>query len=43
MFLRSEVKKDDVQAAIRVMLDSFIQSQKHSVAKLIQAKFKNFS
>jgi len=42
MHLRPEVKKEDVQAAIRVMLQSFIQTQKHSVSKLIQQKFKQF-
>ena len=40
MHLRSEVKKEDVDLAIRVMLRSFVQTQKHSVSKIIQQKFK---
>ena len=36
------MKREDVQVAIRVMLNSFVQTQKHSVAKLIQGKFKSF-
>ena len=42
MYLRSEVKREDAQVAIKVMMNSFIQTQKHSVAKLIQNKFRVF-
>jgi DNA replicative helicase MCM subunit Mcm2 (Cdc46/Mcm family) len=42
MHLRSEVKKEDVDVAIRVMLRSFVQTQKHSVAKLIEQKFRQY-
>lgn len=43
MHLRSEVKKEDVQAAIKVMLESFVQSQKYSVAKQVQARLKRYT
>jgi hypothetical protein len=34
--------KEDVQVAIRQMLRSFIQTQKVSVSKLIDRKFRHF-
>lgn len=42
MHLRPEVRQEDVKLAIRVMLRSFVQSQKHSLSKLIQNKFKEY-
>ena len=36
MHLRSYVREDDVNVAIRVMLDSFIGSQKLTVAKQLR-------
>lgn len=45
MHLRSEVKKEDVEVAIRVMLRSFFQTQKNSTAKDFPSIFRkwNFS
>ena len=42
MHLREFVNDDDVDVAISVMLQSFIQSQKFSVARIIQKKFINY-
>ena len=36
------MSKEDVGVGISVMLESFIQTQKHSVAKLIRRKFTPF-
>ncbi len=36
------MNNDDVDLAISVMLHSFIQSQKYSVARLIQKKFNHY-
>lgn len=42
MHLREVVRDEDVDVAINVMLESFIQSQKFSVAKMIRSKFNNY-
>jgi len=42
MHLREYVNNDDVDLAISVMLQSFIQSQKYSVARIIQKKFSHY-
>jgi len=42
MHLREFVNEDDVDVAISVMLGSFIQSQKFSVARIIQKKFIHY-
>jgi DNA replication licensing factor MCM2 len=42
MHLREFVNDDDVDVAISVMLSSFIQSQKFSVARIIQKKFIHY-
>ena len=42
MHLREYVRDDDVDLAISVMLESFIQSQKHAVARMIQRKFIHY-
>jgi DNA replication licensing factor MCM2 len=42
MHLRDNVNDIDVSVAISVMLDSFIQSQKFSVAKKIKSKFSHY-
>ena len=34
MHLRNEVEKEDVEVAIQVLLESFIQTLKHSTAKV---------
>ena len=39
MHLRSEVSKEDIEVGINCLLESFIQTQKHSVAKQIRKKF----
>lgn len=39
MHLRSEVRNDDVDLAISILLESFIQSQKVSVGRVIRKKF----
>jgi DNA replication licensing factor MCM2 len=39
MHLRSEVAKEDIEVGIKCILESFIQTQKHSVAKQIRKKF----
>lgn len=42
MHLRSYVSQEDVDMAIRVLLDSFISTQKFGVQKALQkVKFKN--
>ena len=42
MHLRENVRDDDVDVAISVMLDSFIQSQKFSIAKILRKKFNYY-
>jgi DNA replication licensing factor MCM2 len=42
MHLRDNVTDIDVSVAISVMLDSFIQSQKVSVARNLKKKFSHF-
>ena len=42
MILRNEVKKDDIDFAIRTMLNSFISTQKHNTANQIKKKFGNY-
>lgn len=42
MHLRDYVNNDDVDVAISVMLQSFIQSQKYSVARIITKKFSHY-
>lgn len=42
IYLRSEVRKEDVEVGIRCMLESFIRTQKHSVAKQIRKKFNSY-
>lgn len=42
MHLRDIVNEIDVDVAISVMLDSFIQSQKFSVAKQLRKKFNRY-
>eukprot|EP00743_Colponemidia_sp_Colp-15_P001012 GILK01001118.1.p1 GENE.GILK01001118.1~~GILK01001118.1.p1 ORF type:complete len:891 (+),score=144.69 GILK01001118.1:49-2721(+) len=40
--LRDHVRDDDVDAAITVMLESFIQSQKYSVGRALRRKFQGY-
>jgi len=42
MHLRNEVRNDDVDLAISVLLESFIQSQKISVGRVIRKKFNAY-
>eukprot|EP01016_Furgasonia_blochmanni_P032549 TRINITY_DN3356_c0_g1_i1.p1 TRINITY_DN3356_c0_g1~~TRINITY_DN3356_c0_g1_i1.p1 ORF type:complete len:298 (+),score=63.92 TRINITY_DN3356_c0_g1_i1:64-957(+) len=42
MHLRDYVRDDDIDLAISVMLESFIQSQKYSVARMIRKKFSSY-
>lgn len=42
MHLRDAVSSDDIDAAIRVMLESFIGTQKLSVQKVLRRKFRRF-
>ena len=42
MHLRKAVNDEDVDIAIRVMLDSFIGSQKYSVQRSLQRRFKKY-
>jgi len=42
MHLREYVNNDDVDLAIGVMLQSFISSQKYSVARIITKKFNHY-
>ncbi|EGR31577.1 mcm2-3-5 family protein, putative [Ichthyophthirius multifiliis] len=42
MHLREIVIDEDVDVAINVMLESFIQSQKYSVARMIRSKFSSY-
>jgi DNA replication licensing factor MCM2 len=42
MHLRSEVAKVDIEVGIKCILESFIQTQKYSVAKNIRKKFSSY-
>ncbi|KAJ0969281.1 hypothetical protein J5N97_022158 [Dioscorea zingiberensis] len=42
MHLRNYVSQEDVDMAIRVLLDSFISTQKYGVQKALQKRFKNY-
>lgn len=42
MHLRDHVRSDDIDLAIRVMLESFIQSQKHSVTSHLKRAFSRY-
>lgn len=42
MHLRDYVREDDVDLAIKITLQSFLQAQKVSVRKALQNKFKQF-
>ncbi|KAI3787309.1 hypothetical protein L1987_41687 [Smallanthus sonchifolius] len=42
MHLRQHVTQEDVDMAIRVLLDSFISTQKFGVQKALQKSFKNY-
>ena len=42
MHLRDHVRRDDVDLAIKVVLESFIQAQKVSVRKTLQKSFKKY-
>ena len=42
MHLREHVREDDINMAIRVMLESFIQVQKYSIRNTLQDRFKSF-
>lgn len=42
MHLRTEVTKQDVEEARRVMLKSFIKTQRFSVQQILYRKFKKY-
>lgn len=42
MHLRDYVRTDDIDFAINMLLDSFLQSQKASVARALSKKFEPF-
>ena len=42
MHLRDHVREDDVNVAIRVMLESFISAQKHAIMKPMRRKFRRY-
>ena len=42
MHLREHVRGDDINLAIEMMLNSFIQTQKYSIARQMNRKFANF-
>lgn len=42
MHLRSEINHEDINVSIECLLESFVQTQKHSVAKSIKRKFADF-
>lgn len=42
MHLRDHVRRDDVDLAIKVVLESFIQAQKVSVRKTLQRSFRKY-
>ena len=42
MHLREYVRSNDIDAAIEMLLDSFLQSQKTSIAKPLEKKFAKY-
>lgn len=42
MHLRDHVRSDDIDLAIKVMLESFLQSQKYSISKNLRKKFSQY-
>jgi DNA replication licensing factor MCM2 len=42
MHLREHVRADDIDLAIKVMLESFLQSQKFSISKNLRKKFNQY-
>jgi len=42
MHLREHVRADDIDLAIKVMLESFLQSQKYSISKNLRKKFNQY-
>ena len=42
MHLRDFVRDDDVDMAIRIMLDSFIKAQKYQVMRPLRRKFRRY-
>lgn len=42
MHLRTDVRADDIDCAISVLLESFIQSQKVSIGRVIKKKFSSY-
>lgn len=42
MHLRSEVQEEDVNMAVRMMLESFVETQKYSVMKSMKQVTHNF-
>ena len=42
MQLRDHVRSDDIDNGIEMLLDSFLQSQKHSVARQLSKKFEQY-
>jgi DNA replication licensing factor MCM2 len=42
MHLRDYVRHDDIDVAIKVMLESFLQSQKYSVSRSLRKKFAHY-
>jgi len=42
MHLRDHVREDDVDVAIRVILESFISAQKHAIMKPMRARFRKY-
>ena len=43
MHLRTEVDNNDVDMAIRVVVTSFIETQRHSVMRTMQRKFQKYT
>jgi DNA replication licensing factor MCM2 len=42
LYLRNEVTKEDIDVGIKTMLESFIETQKNSVAKEMRKTFKRY-
>ncbi len=42
MNLRDHVRADDIDLAIKIMLESFLQSQKYSISKSLRKKFNSY-
>ena len=40
--MRDHVRSDDIDNGIEMLLDSFLQSQKHSVARQLSKKFEQY-